>query len=206
MFSKSKMKSLNAVDLFLLLIFIILVNGVLFFIGQSLHTNTILYTVLMLSVIVFTTLAASIAIFQFVKLKYVQSVKDSIMEDFDKYKNKLENKVIETNGRIFSFETNYSKKLKKIMRDYNIKCKEIDNIKKELDIKLIELDRKSAGLEIEFCNMKAENIKSKAEINIKEIKALYDRIIELNGTYPGISTEESLKLIYLYLSGTEGIG
>lgn len=202
MIKKSKIESINSVEGFLSLIFIILVLGTLFLIGAKFSENTIIYNTLVLSLIFLTVLIASIGIFQFVKYKYIKTLKNEIIEDLYKYNNKLDNKVNETNSRIFGFETNYSKKLKKIAKEYSLKTKEINDIKKELDIKLLELDRKAAYFEIEFCKMKVENIKSKGgdDVSIKEIACLYNRIIEINSIYPGISTDEFLELIHLNLS------
>ena len=202
MIKKSKIESINSVEGFLILIFIILILGTLFLIGAKFSENTTIYNTLVISLIFLTVLIASIGIFQFVKYKYIKALKNEILEDLDKYNNKLDNKVNETNSRIFGFETNYSKKLKKIAKEYSLKTKEINDIKKELDIKLLELDRKAAYFEIEFCTMKVENIKSKGrdDVSIKEIACLYNRIIEINSIYSGISTEEFLELIHLNLS------
>jgi hypothetical protein len=200
--TKSTIKSINSVEGFLILIFIICISGTLILIGAKFSTNTIIYNALVLSLIFLTALVGSVGIFQFVKRKYVETLKSEIMEDLFKYIDKSDSKVNETNNRIYGFETNYSKKLKKISKDYSLKAKEISDIKKELDDKLLELDRKAAYLEIEFCNMKAENIKSKGknDASKKEIACLYNRIIEINNIFPGISTDEFLELIHLNLS------
>lgn len=200
MFNKNKIKFLDLIEVFLILFFIILVIGILFFIGSRLNTNYIIYNTLIVCSILLTTIVASIAVFQYVKTKYIQELKYVIMEDLDKYKDKIESKVFETNHRIFGFEKNYSKKIKKIMMDYNVKSKEIINLKKEMDIKLCELDRRAAMLEIELCSLRAENIKSEVGNYISEKAALYARIIELNHIYEGISTDDFLALINLKLS------
>lgn len=202
MITKNTMKSLNSIEGFLILVFIILISGILILIGAKFTVNTIIYNMLVLCLIFLITIIASIGTFQFVKNKYVESVKNEIMEDLDKYINKADSKVNETNNRIYGFETNYSKKLKKISKDYSLKAKEISDIKKELAVELLEIHKKAAYFEIEFCNMKAENIKSKdgKDASIKEIALLYHRIIELNSTFPGVSSDEFLDSIHLNLS------
>jgi hypothetical protein len=200
--TKNTIKSINSVEGFLIMIFIVLIGGALILIGAKFTENNIIYNALILSLIFLTVVVGSIGVFQFVKYKYVETVKNEIMEDLDRYINKADSKVNETNNRIYSFETNYAKKLKKISKDYSIKAKEISDIKKDMDNKLLELDRKAAYFEIEFCNMKAENIKSKEldKTSKKEITELYNRIIEINNMFPGISSEEFLEAIHLNLS------
>jgi hypothetical protein len=200
--TKNTIKSINSVEGFLILIFIILISGILILIGAKYSTNTIIYNILVLSLMLLTALVSGVGIFQYVKYKYVETIKNEIMEDLDRYINKSDSKVNETNNRIYGFETNYSKKLKKISKDYSLKAKEISDIKKELDDKLLEIDRKAAYFEIEFCNMKAENIRSKngEQAFKKEVAGLYNRIIELNSLFPGISTDEFLEAIHLHLS------
>lgn len=202
MIKRSTIKSINSAEGFLILVFIILISVTLILISTRFSVNTIVYNALVLCLIFLITLVSSIGIFQFVKYKYVETVKNEIMEDLDKYINKSDSKVNETNNRIYGFETNYSKKLKKISKDYSLKAKEINDIKKELDVKLLEMYRKTAYFEVEFCNMKAENIKSKGEneVSKKEISCLYNRIIEVNNIFPGVSTDEFLELIHLNLS------
>lgn len=201
MITKTKLKSINSVEGFLILLFTILVGGFLFLIGARFSKNTIIYNTLVLSLLVLISLVAAIGIFQLVKYKYVEMLKNELIEDLDIYKNKYDSKISETNSRIYTFEKNYSKKITKISKDYSIKAKEIKDIKKALDTKLIELDRRAAYFEIEFCNMKLENLKNKGEDNDakKEIVRLYNRIIELNIIYPGISTDEYLEFIHLKL-------
>ena len=202
MIQRNTIKLINSVEGFLILIFIICISGTLILIGARFSTNAIIYNTLVLSLIFLSAFIGAIGIFQFVKYKYVETVKNEIMEDLDKYINKSDSKVNETNNRIYGFETNYSKKLKKISKDYSLKTKEISDIKKELDVKLLELYRKAAYFEIEFCNIKVENIKSKGkdDVSKKEIAFLYNRIIEINSTFPGISTDEFIELIHLNLS------
>lgn len=190
--NRRKIKSMELIEILLIFLFVILMLGSLFFIGKELAANTTIYKILMGSIIFITTLVTSIVIFAFVKRKYIEVLKVEIEEDFDKFKIKLEDKVLTTNNRIFGFETNYSKKLKKIMKDYNIKVKEIENIKKELNTKLAETDRKAAYLEIEISKIKLENILSKEINDSKEIKAIYNRIIKLNELYPGTCDEKFL--------------
>lgn len=177
-------------------IFIILLIGSLFFIGKELQPNTTIYKILMGSIILITTLITSLVVFQFVKRKYIGVLKDEIEEELGKYKIKIEDKILTTNNRIFGFEKTYSKQLKKIVKDYNIKVKEIENIKRELNIKLAETDRKAAYLEIEICKVKLDNIVV-GEINdSKGKKAIYNRIIKLNELYPGLCDEKFITGIY----------
>jgi hypothetical protein len=202
MIRKNDIRSISSLEGFLLLLFIILVVGFLFLIGAKFSGNTMIFSFLILCLLILISLVTAIGLFQFVKYKYVEALKNEIIEDLKIYKNKADIKISETNSRIFFFEKNYSKKIMKISKDYSIKAKEINDIKKALDIKLIELDRKAASLEIEFYNMKVENLKSKGddlEVN-EEILHLYKRIIELNTIYPGISSDEALELIHLKLS------
>lgn len=191
MIKKSKIESINSIEGFLVFIFIILVLGILFLIGVKFLENTIIYNALVLSLIFFTILIASIGIFQFVKYTYIKALKNEIIDDLDKNNNKLDTKVNEISNRIFGFETSYSKKLKKITKEYFLKTKEINDIKRQLDAKLLELDRKAAYFEIQFCNMKIENIRSKGEddASIKEIACLYDRIDKISSIYPDISED-----------------
>lgn len=187
-----KIKSISLVEVFLVLFFIILVTGILYFIGNNLASNVFLYNGLVIALIIFTIIVASIATFQFIKGKYVEAVKAEVKEEIEQSRTKLGNKIAETNNRMAYFEANYSKKLKKIMKDYSVKVKEIEDIKKELNGKLGELDRKAAQLEIETCIIKAEKHKGKAEIDVEQVKTLYARIIELSERYPGICAEEIL--------------
>lgn len=200
MLNKRRIKSMEAIEVFLIFIFVILLVGCLFFIGKGLSANTAIYNLLMGSIIFITTIVTSIVIFLFVKRKYIEVLKNEIEEEFDRYKSKLEDKVLTTNNRIFGFETNYSKKLKKVMKAYNIKVKEIENIKKELNDKLAEADKKAAFLEIEIYMIKAENILSKEIDDSKERKAIYSRILKLNEIYPGIIDEKALTEVQLNLS------
>lgn len=192
MFNKKEIKSMGSVELFLILFFIILVTGILYFIGERLAISTFLYNGLVIGIIILTIIVASIAIFQFIKVKYTRIVKAEVMEELNNYKIKLGSKTAETNNRIVYFEANYSKQLKKIMKDYTGKVKEIEDVKKTLNVKLAEMDIKTAELEIETCIMKAENLKVNSQSYIKEKKDLYTRVIKLSDKYPGICTEEFL--------------
>lgn len=198
--ARNKIKSLTSVEVFLVLFFSAIVILTLIFMGNNFSKNIIVYDVFALALIFFIILIGSVAIFQFVKFKFVTQLKSEIMLDLDIYKNKLENKVVETSSRIFGFETNYSKLLRKISKDYNTKAKEIENIKKELEIKSEELDRRSAQLEIEFCEMRAEYITNKADTSLddeKQIEGLHKRVEELKNKYPGIHapTDELVKIL-----------
>ncbi len=189
MLNRRKIKSMELIEVLLIFLAIILLVGILFFIGKELKINTVIYNVLVASLIFIATLIVSIVVFQFVKRKYIEALKDEIEEDFDVSRSKLEEKVLNINNRIFGFETNYSKKLKKIMKDYNIKVKEIENIKKELSIKLTEEDMKIACLEIEICKIKLANNEDYDE---KERESIRDRIVRINELYPSISDEKIL--------------
>ena len=195
MFNNRKMKSMGFVEMFLILFFITLVTGILYFTGSSLAINAFLYNGLVIGIIILTIIVASIAVFQFIKVKYTRIVNAEVKEELNNYKIKLGNKTAETNNRIVYFEANYSKQLKKIMKEYSAKAKEIEDVKKVLNAKLIEIDRKTAELEVETCIMKIENLKCKTGSDIKERKDLYHRIIELSDKYPGICTEEFLSSI-----------
>jgi uncharacterized membrane-anchored protein YhcB (DUF1043 family) len=195
MFDKRKMKSMGFVEVFLILFFIILVTGILYFTASSLAIDALLYNGLVIGIIILTIIVASIAVFQFIKVKYTRIVITEVKEELENYKIKLGNKTTETNNRIVYFEANYSKQLKKIMKDYSVKAKEIEEVKKALNAKLVEIDRKAAELEVETCIMKVENLKGKTGRDIKERKDLYHRIIVLSDRYPGICTEEFLSSI-----------
>ena len=195
MIIKRKIKSMGFVEAFLILFFIILVTGILYFVGSSLAINAFLYNGLVIGTTILTIIVASIAVFQFIKVKYIRIVKAQIKEQLDDYKIKLGNKTSETNNRIVYFEANYSKQLKKIMKDYSAKAKEIEDVKKVLNLKLIEIDRKAAEFEVEICIIKAENLKGKEDYDIKEKWDLYQRVIEINNRYPGICTEKFLSSI-----------
>lgn len=81
------------------------------------------------------------------------------------------------------------------MKDYSVKVKEIEDIKKALNSKLVEADIKSAELEMEICVMKFQNLKGKSDNDVKERKDLCNRIIKLSDKYPKICTEEFLRSI-----------
>lgn len=190
MLSKRKIKSLESLEVFLILILIMLVCGIFYFITTYLKINIFLYNAIVLLFMVLTTFVAAIAIFQFVKIKYIEAVKVEVKEELDNYKTKIGNKIMEANTRIGYFEVDYSKKLKKVMKDYLIKAKEIEDIKKELAEKIIEINRKTAELEIETCLIKAE------KLDLEQRIAPYERIVKLNDIYPGICDEQVLKEIY----------
>ena len=194
MLSTRKIKSLGSIEVLLILIFIILVCGIFYFISKYLKINFFLYNVIVLLFIVLTILVAAIAIFQFVKMKYIEAVKVEVKVEMDDYKTKIGNKILEANTRIGHFEVDYSKKLKKVMKDYLIKAKEIEDIKKELAEKMIEIDRKAAELEIETCLLKIE------KVDLEHRTTLYERIALLNDIYPGICDEQVLKEIHSILS------
>jgi len=187
MLNKRKIKSLDFLEIILIQIFIMLICVIFYFISNYLQLNIFLYNSIVLLFVVITLLVAVIAIFQFVKMKYVQAVKVEVKVEMDNYKTKIDNKIIEENTRIGYFEVNYSKKLKKIMKDYLIKAKEIENIKKELEEKIIEINKKTAELEIETCLIKIEKLDSEQTL------PFYERIVKLNDIYPGICDEEVLK-------------
>jgi len=187
MLNKRKIKSLDFLEIILIQIFIMLICVIFYFISNYLQLNIFLYNSIVLLFIAITLVVAVIAIFQFVKMKYVQAVKVEVKVEMDNYKTKIDNKIIEENTRIGYFEVNYSKKLKKIMKDYLIKAKEIENIKKELEEKIIEINKKTAELEIETCLIKIEKLDSEQTL------PFYERIVKLNDTYPGICDEEVLK-------------
>lgn len=192
MIYKRKIKSIGFLEAFLILFFIILVTGILYFIASSLAINAFLYNGLIIGTVILTIVVASIAIFQFIKVKYIRIFKVQLKEELDNYKIKSGIKVAETNNRIVYFEANYSKQLKKIMKDYSAKAKEIEDVKKTLNVKLIEIERKAAEFEIEICIIKVKNLKGKEVNDIKERKDLYKRITEINNRYPGICKEEFL--------------
>jgi len=194
MLNKTKMKSMGFVEIFLILFFIILVTIILYFIGSSLAINAFLYNGLIMGIIILTIIVASIAVFQFIKIKYTRIIKAEVKEDLDNYKIKLLNKTLENNNKIVYFETNYSKQLKKIMKDYSAKVKEIEDVKKELNIKLVEIYKKVTELELQTCIIKVENLKGNAG-NVKERKNLYNKIIELSDRCPEICTMEFLTSI-----------
>ena len=187
MLNKRKINSLDFLEIILIQIFIMLICVIFYFISNYLQLNFFLYNSIVLLFVVITLLIAVIAIFQFVKMKYVQAVKVEVKVEMDNYKTKIDNKIIEENTRIGYFEVNYSKKLKKIMKDYLIKAKEIENIKKELEEKIIEINKKTAELEIETCLIKIEKLDSEQTL------PFYERIVKLNDIYPGICDEEVLK-------------
>jgi len=187
MLNKRKIKSLDFLEIILIQIFIMLICVIFYFISNYLQLNIFLYNSIVLLFIAITLVVAVIAIFQFVKMKYVQAVKVEVKVEMDNYKTKIDNKIIEENTRIGYFEVNYSKKLKKIMKDYLIKAKEIENIKKELEEKIIEINKKTAELEIETCLIKIEKLDSEQTL------PFYERIVKLNDIYPGICDEEVLK-------------
>ena len=191
MLNKRKTKSLDLLEVFLILILIMLVCGIFYFISNYFSINIFLYSSIVLLFMVLTIFVAAIAIFQFVKMKYVDAVKAEVKVEMDNYKTKIGNKIVDVNTRIGYFEAEYSKKLKKVMKDYLIKAKEIEDIKKELSQKVIEIDRKTAELEIETCLNKAE------KLDIGHRITPYERIIQLNNIYPGICDDTILKEIYL---------
>jgi len=180
MLHKRKIKSLDFLEVFLVLIFIMLVSGIFYFISNFFKIDIFLYNSIILLLIVLTILVATVAIFQFVKMKYVKAVKAEMQVEMDNYKTKIGNKLIESNNRIGYFEVEYSKKLKKITKDYLIKAKEIEEIKKELAGKIMEINRKTAELEVETCLIKIE----KMDLDHKIIS--YERILKLNIAYPGV--------------------
>jgi len=193
MFNKRRIKSLDFLEVLLILIFILLLNWIFYFVSNYLRINILVYSVITISLIVLTILVAAIAIFQFVKMKYLEAVKVEVKMEIDSYKTKIDTKVSDANIRIGHFEVDYAKKLKKISRDYLIKAKEIENIKKELSEKMTEIDRKTSELEIQNCLIKIE--KSDEEHKI----ILYERIVKLNDFYPGVCDDEILKEINGYL-------
>ena len=164
MLNKRKIKSLDFLEIILIQIFIMLICVIFYFISNYLQLNIFLYNSIVLLFIAITLVVAVIAIFQFVKMKYVQAVKVEVKVEMDNYKTKIDNKIIEENTRIGYFEVNYSKKLKKIMKDYLIKVKEI-----------------------ETCLIKIEKLDSEQTL------PFYERIVKLNDIYPGICDEEVLK-------------
>jgi hypothetical protein len=137
-------------------------------------------------------------IFQFVKKQYVEEVKRELADEILKYKDSLRDKVDSTNNRIFSFETNYAKNLKKVTKDYSIKAKQIENLNKELNNKIKEIDKKSFYLEVQICILKAERIQEESPEQIKEKAVCYKRIIELSEIYPDIVTADFLESIIKY--------
>ena len=197
MLNKRKIKSLDLLEVFLILILIMLVCGIFYFISNYFRIDIFLYNAIVLLLIVLTIFVSAIAMFQFVKMKYVEAVKIELKSEMDSYKAKIGNKILEMNTRIGYFEVDYSKKLKKIMKDYLIKAKEIEDIKKELAEKIIEINRKTAELEIETCLIKAE------KLDIEHRIGPYKRIVELNNIYPGICNEQVMKEIYLILRRVE---
>ncbi|WP_461207558.1 hypothetical protein [Clostridium sp. DL1XJH146] len=192
MAGRRKLKSMELIEVLLIFLAVILLMTSLILVGKKLESNTTIYNILMVSVIFISIFVISIVIFLFVKRKFIDALKFDLEEEIDTYKSKLEEKVLITNNRIFGFETNYSKKLKKIMKDYNIKVKEIENIKKELNIKLIEEDRKLSYLEIEINKMKLHNLLSEEDYSEEERDAICSRIMILNELYPGINDEKLL--------------
>lgn len=193
MLNKSKIKPLNLLEIILILILIMLVSGIFYFINNYFKINIFLYNAIICSLIVLTIFVATIAIFQFVKLKYVEAVKVEVKVELDNYKTKIGNKLLEANTRIGYFEVEYSKKLKKVTRDYLIKAKEIEDIKKELSEKIMEIDRKTAELEIETCLIKVE------KLDLEHRMVMYKRILKLNEIYPEICEDKILKEIYSFV-------
>jgi len=191
MLNKRKIKYLDLLELVLILISIMLVCGIFNFISNHLKINTFLNNAILLLFIVLTIFVVAIAIFQFVRMKYVAAVKTELKEDMDIYKTRIDNKLLGASTRIGYFEVEYSKKLKKIMKDYLVKTKEIEYIKKELAEKMIVLDKKNAELEVETCLIKIERL------DIEHKIIYYKRIVELNDIYPGICDEQILNGIVI---------
>ncbi|SHH33446.1 hypothetical protein [Clostridium grantii] len=198
MLNKRKRKSMNLVQTLMVFIFILFLIQGLYFIGNTIEGNSVLHNLLTGIILFMIAFFMSIVIFQFVKKNYIEEIKKELANDILKHKNSLQDKVSSTNNRIFSFEANYSKNLKKMTKEYNIKSKEIENINKELDNKLNEIDRKSAYLEIQLCILKAERIQGESPENIKEKTVIYKRIIELSEIYPDIITAEILESFINY--------
>jgi hypothetical protein len=191
--NKRKIKSLSLLEAILILILIIMVCIIFYFISNYFDLNPFLYDSMVLLLVVLTILVAALAIFQFVKIKYVGDVKNEMKTDMDNYKEKIGDKLFEANNRIGHFEADYSKKLKKVMKDYAIKVKEVEDIKKALDKRIVEIDRKTAGLEVETLLLKVERLETEQKL------PHYRRIVQLNDIYPGICDEDVLKEIDLII-------
>jgi septal ring factor EnvC (AmiA/AmiB activator) len=188
-----KRKSLSLFDAILVLSIIIMVCAIFYFIGNYFEINSFLYAFMVFLLIILTSLLIAIAIFQFVKMKYVGAVKNDIKADMDNYKAKIGDKIFEVNNRIGHFEADYSKKLKKVMKDYAVKVKEVEDIKKALEKKIIEMDRRTAELEVEMLLLRVERIERDQKL------PHYIRIVQLNNIYPGICDETLLKEIDLFM-------
>jgi uncharacterized membrane protein (DUF485 family) len=199
MFNKRKLKSMDLMQTMMVFIFILLLIQGLYFIAGTLSENSFMNNLLIGIIVFLITFFMANVIFQFVKKQYVEEVKRELADEILKYKDSLRDKVDSTNNRIFSFETNYAKNLKKVTKDYSIKAKQIENLNKELNNKIKEIDRKSAYLEVQICILKAERIQEESPERIQEKAVCYKRIIELNKTYPDIVTANFLESIIQYI-------
>ena len=191
MINKRSIKSLDLIEVVLILIAILLFCGIFNYISKQFTINILLYNVFIFLLMLLTSFVVAIAIFQLVKMKYIEVVKAELKADMDKYKTKTDNKSLVTNTKVVHFEVDYSKKLRKVTKDYLIKAKEIEYIKKELGEKLQVLDRKIAELEVETCLIKIEKLDEAHKI------IYYKRLLELNDIYPGICEEEIINGIHI---------
>lgn len=187
MLNKRKMKSLDLTELVLVLICILLVVGIFNFITDHITINSFLNNAIVVLLLSLTVIFVAITVFQFIKRKYVEATKAEVNVEMQNYQTKVSNKIVEVNTRIGHFEGEYSKKLKKVTKDYLIKAKEIEDIKKELAEKIKGIDRKMAELEVQTSLIKLEKLESEPR------KLLCEKILKLNDLYPGICDEETLK-------------
>ncbi|WP_017414154.1 hypothetical protein [Clostridium tunisiense] len=148
------------------------------------------------SAIFFTIVVTSISVFQYMKTKDIDKIKEELIKEMDKNHRLIRLKTNKSSKKLDEIETEYSEKFKILQKDYTRKNNEINNMMRELEGKIRTLDLKSIELDIDTTYIKIRELKGRNQIPVTDVINSYEKIKSLCEEHTNIKSEEFLSEIY----------
>lgn len=218
-------KNFNYIELFFVLGFMILVGIVVYFLINGIiyetkevkyegyysnnQINAIMlatdnainkiYNILVVSTIFFTILVASITIFQYIKIRDIDKLKEELKNELYTERELLDEKLEKSQEWIETFEREYNLRFSKIEENYQKQLSTVDYMILNLQEKIDNLSRKSAELQIDTNYVKAKEFEKRKEIPNSELINTYEEIKKLVESYPNTKSNEFISKLYIDL-------
>lgn len=217
-----KLYIVNVGELFFVISFFILVGATIYFISKGIGSTDIemsvtsVYSVdqantiksvadstvgkinntIAVSAIFFTIVVTSISVFQYMKTKDIDKIKEELIKEMEKNHRLIRLKTNKSSKKLDEIETVYSEKFKILQENYTRKSNEINNMIQKLEEKIRTLDLKSIELDIDTTYIKVRELKGRSQAPITDVIKGYEKIKSLCEEHTNIKSEEFLSEIY----------
>lgn len=155
--------------------------------------------ILIIATVFFTILITSITVFQYIKIRDIDKLKDELKIEIFNERKLLDEKFEKSQETLKVFKDNYNIRFREIEEKYQEQLNKVDILIIELQNKIDIFNFKSVKLEIDTNYVKAKGLEASSDYLTLELINIYEEIKNLIEQNQGIKSNEFISKVYIDL-------